>query len=199
MACNIRNCKISPALCCTNNCAKKTCIEVSKVFDACLQRRMIASTFTVEFSGDPTGATVTSVTNSGTGVISNLVITPIEGSPCYRVRFTLTVPLAIVATKPDGTEITGTASMVIQMDLAMRVPQDALILPEIVAIASIVGTQNSIVGNIVTTNACVSIITKVIADVILVVPSYGYPILPTCLEYTQEACSGIFSTPVFPQ
>ncbi len=200
MACNIKNCN-TPAICCTgNNACEKTCIEATKVFDACMQQQSINTTLNVTFSGSTSGYdTVVGVRSSGEAVISDLVITPIAGSVCSRVSYTLTVPIVVVAANSAGTQITGTSSMTFSQDIVMKVPSDGVIAPFIKATAVIVGLQNSISGNQVTTNACVTIITKVVADVILVVSAYGYPVLPPCQEYTQDVCSGVFSTPVFPR
>lgn len=200
MACNNRNCN-SSAICCTNNnTSEKTCIEVKKVFDACMQQRSIATTLNVTFTGDVTGYTVTSVNSSGDAVISDLNVTPIAGSTCSRVSLTLTVPVTVVATNSAGAQITGTSSMTFAQDIVLKVPTDGVIAPRVESTVVIVGLQNSfILGTEVSTNACVTIITKVVADVILVVPTYGYPILPPCQEYTQDVCSGVFGAPVFPR
>lgn len=200
MACNNRNCN-SSAICCTNNnTSEKTCIEVKKVFDACMQQRSIATTLNVTFTGDVTGYTVTSVNSSGDAVISDLNVTPIAGSTCSRVSLTLTVPVTVVATNSAGAQITGTSSMTFAQDIVLKVPTDGVISPRVESTVVIVGLQNSFIsGTEVSTNACVTIITKVVADVILVVPTYGYPILPPCQEYTQDVCSGVFGAPVFPR
>lgn len=50
-----------------------------------------------------------------------------------------------------------------------------------------------------TVDACVTIILKVVMEVELLVPSYGYSAIPPCQEYTQEVCAGFFELPVFPQ
>ncbi len=191
----------TPAICCTNNnSSEKTCIEVKKVFDACMQQRSIATTLAVTFTGDPTGYTVTGVNSTGDAVISDLSVTPLAGTACSRVSFTLTVPVTVVATNTAGQFITGASSITLTQDVVMKVPADGVIAPRVEATAVIVGLQNALVtGTEVTTNACVTIITKVVADVILVVPSYGYPVLPPCQEYTQDVCSGIFNSPVFPR
>lgn len=199
MACNTKQCN-TPAICCTNNnVCEKTCVEVKKVFDACMQQRSVLTTLDVTFTGDPTGYTVVSVRSTGDAVVSELNITPVAGSVCSRVSYTLTVPVTVVATNSAGSQITGTSSMTFTQDIILKVPTDGVIAPRVEATAVIVGLQNSILGNEVTTNACVTIITKVVADVILVVSAYGYPILPPCQEYTQDICSGVFNTPVFPR
>ena len=197
--CSIRNCN-APAISCTNgNVCDKTCVEVSKVFDACVQQRSISTTLTVDFGGE-TPVSVVSVSSSGTGTVSGLSITPIPGTPASRVTFTLNVPVTVVATDQTGNTITGTASVSFDEDLVLRVPQEGVVAPTVESTAVFIGLQNVLSGgNVVTTNACVTIITKVTADVILVVPSYGYLVLPPAQEYTQEACGNVFNTPIFPR
>ncbi len=199
MACNFRNSN-SSALCCTGSSAcEKTCIEVKRVFDACLQQRSVSATLTVDL-GSETATGVLSINSSGASTISSLVVTPIAGTPNSRVSYTVTTPVTVTGTNSAGATITGTSSMSFDLDIVLRVPQDGVIAPQIDATVVVVGLQNAVTaGNTVTTNACVTIITKVVADVILVVPTYGYPVLPPCQEYTQDVCSGVFNTPVFPR
>ena len=199
MACNFRNSN-SSALCCTGSSAcEKTCIEVKRVFDACLQQRSVNATLTTDF-GSETVTSVLSINSSGASSITSLAVTPIAGTPNSRVSYTVTTPVTVTGTNSAGATITGNSSMSFDMDIVLRVPQDGVIAPQIDSTVVVVGLQNAVTaGNTVTTNACVIIITKVVADVILVVPSYGYPVLPPCQEYTQDVCSGVFNTPVFPR
>ena len=197
--CSIKNCN-SPTICCTNgNVCDKTCIETKKVFDACIQQRSVSSTLSVNF-GEETPTNIVSVTSTGESTVSGLSITPIQGSPNSRVTFQLTVPVTVTATNSVGTVIYGSASMSFEQDLILRVPQEGVIPPTIESTAIINGLQNALAaGNIVTTNACVTIITKVTAEVLLVVPAYGYLVLAPPQEYTQEACGSVFNSPVFPR
>ena len=199
MACNSRNNNITPAFCCTGNgSCEKTCIEVRKVFDACMYQGSETATLEVDFGGG-TAENVVSLKSTGDSTVSDLVVSPITGSTCSRVSYTLTVPVTVVATNAAGTQLTGTGTMTFDEDIVLRVPTDGLIAPTVEATAIVDGVQNTLAGTIVTTNACVTIITKVVADVILVVPSYGYPTLPSCQEYTQDVCSGLFGSPVYPR
>ena len=199
MACNCRYSNPS-VLCCTgNNTCEKTCVEVKKVFDACMQQQSVNETLTVDFGGE-TVSSIVSLVNSGESVVSALTVTPIAGTPTSRVCYTVTTPVTVTGTNATGATVTGTSSMSFDMDIVLRVPQDGVIAPQIDATVVIVGLQNTVASaTTVTTNACVTIITKVVADVILIVPTYGYPTLPPCQEYTQDVCSGIFNTPVFPR
>ena len=40
--------------------------------------------------------------------------------------------------------------------------------------------------------------TRVVAEVELLVPSYGFCRIPPCEEFASEVCDGFFSLPIFP-
>ena len=201
MPCTTRNNNYSPAICSTSgNACEKACVDVKKVFDACLSQNSVTETIEVDFSGgEPTGYTITSLKSCGPAALTDVVVTPITGSACSRVSYVATVPVTVVATNPAGAQLVGTSSMTFEKDILLRVPSDGVIAPTIEATVVIEGLQNTLAGTEVTTTACVTIITKVVADVILVIPTYGYPTLPPCQEYTQDVCSGVFGNPVFPR
>ena len=68
------------------------------------------------------------------------------------------------------------------------------------AVVSLVSTKGAYTNtNQFTVDACVTIILKVVMEVELLIPSYGYSAIPPCQEYTQEVCAGFFELPVFPQ
>ena len=196
MACNCKN-PGAQSLCCSgNNTCEKTCVDVKKVFDACIQQYNDKLTLTTQEQF----ATITSIAGSGSPTVSSLEISPIPGSPNSRVTCTVTSPITINGTNATGTAITETISTDFDLDIIMRVPQDGVISPQIETNVAITGLQNTITeGTTIVTNACITIIVKVIANVILVIPSYGYPTLPPCQEYTQDICNGLFGTPIFPQ
>ena len=67
------------------------------------------------------------------------------------------------------------------------------------AVVSLVSTLGTYTGeNQFTIDCCASIILKIVMEVELLVPSYGYTQIPPCQEYTQEVCSGFFDLPVYP-
>ncbi|MFA6867417.1 MAG: hypothetical protein WCR54_07875 [Clostridia bacterium] len=199
MACNSKKCG-SPARCCTNNnMAERVCIDTKRVFDVCIQRLSLETTLNVDFDTPPVNPTVTKVASSGSGEIVNLDIQPIEGSRASRVKYTLEVPILVEVTNAGGLKSTGTSMVSLDQDLVLYVPEDGVFAPTIDAAAVIVGIQNSLSGSVLTATLCVTIITKVVANVILVVPSYGYPILPPCQKYKEDSCSGMFESPIFPE
>ena len=42
-------------------------------------------------------------------------------------------------------------------------------------------------------------IEKIVMEVELLIPSYGYASIPPCQEYTQEVCAGFFELPMYPE
>ena len=68
------------------------------------------------------------------------------------------------------------------------------------AVVSMVSTQGTYTDlNQFVIDACVSIIVKIVMEVELLIPSYGYAVIPPCQEYTQEVCAGFFELPIYPQ
>jgi hypothetical protein len=50
-----------------------------------------------------------------------------------------------------------------------------------------------------TVSLCITVILKIAMPVELLVPSYGYCVIPPCQEYSQEVCAGFFELPLYPQ
>ena len=46
---------------------------------------------------------------------------------------------------------------------------------------------------------CVTVILKVIAEVEMLIPSYGFCSVPPCEEFAENVCDEFFSLPIFPQ
>lgn len=194
----------TPAKFCSPNTrtSENICVEVKRIFDACIQRSSIENVqLTVAFPQPVTlpGFTVESVVNSGDGVISNLNITPIPKSIFSRVTYTLTIPIEVVATDNVGNRIYGTSSYVLNKDILLRVPASTTVAPvQIEATASIEGLNNTLSDSVLTTTLCITIISKVYANVIVCIPTYGYPCIPPCQVYAEDLCDEVFRRPLYP-
>ena len=46
---------------------------------------------------------------------------------------------------------------------------------------------------------CVTMIIKIAMPVEVLIPSYGYCMIPPLQEYSQEVCAGFFELPLYPQ
>lgn len=190
-----------------NGLCERICIQVPKVFDACINQAQLEN-YTLNITNlSPTSPTYpltyisaySSVTNPAT--ISNLVITRFDDRPNFsRVQATVNVP--VVVTYVDANNVSGTADGVVSIneDVILYVPQPALTPINVTAFASASSTIGSYTAeNTFSVTMCLSVVLKVIADVDVMVPSYGYPPIPPCTPYTQDdVCPGVFETPLYP-
>ena len=82
----------------------------------------------------------------------------------------------------------------------VNIPSASIMPYNVEAVVSLVSTQGVTTGTTqFTIDACVSIILKIVMEVELLIPAYGYAAIPPCQEYTQEVCAGFFELPMYPQ
>lgn len=184
---------------------EKALIEVTKVFDAC-RRQTTEIGLTLPLSNfNPAGPalplTYISATQSGSPIVSDVVIDRIPQRPNFaNVSATITIP--IVVSYRDANDVLGTAesSIVVTENVVLFVPQPSIIPVNITAFATFTSTIGTIdaPGTTATVTGCLIIIIKVVADVDILVPSYGYPVIPPCQMSQNQACPGESELPLFP-
>ena len=189
-----------------NGLCEKVCVQVKKVFDACMQQSQLNDVVLNITNLTPDNPTypltfVSAKSLTSQGVISNLLIEPLaERQGQARVRADVTIPVSVAYTDANGVEGAATASVTVTKDVILCIPSASIMPYNVEAIVSLVSTQGTYTGdNQFTIDACVSIILKIVMDVELLIPSYGYAAIPPCQEYTQEVCAGFFELPMFPQ
>ena len=189
-----------------NGLCEKVCIEVKKVFDACIKQETLTDqTLSLE-STIPADVTepftfVSAKSSSSVGKICDLVVTPTPETPgCSRVQCSVEIPMQVNFVDANGEQAVGTGTLTLQRDVILRVPEPSVIPYEIVAVVNAVSAEGSYSsdGNF-TITLCVTVILKVVMDVELLVPSYGYCYIPPCQEYQEEICEGFFDLPLFPR
>ena len=191
-----------------NGICEKSLIETTKVFDACVSQTtetgivLTLSDFSPENPVQP--LTLVSVENqvNSTVTVSDIVIDRLEQTPNYaNVSSTITVPLTVTYRDANGTIGTATSSITIQKCALLFVPQPSMTPIEIKAQAvfsSRIGTQTD--DTTFTVTGCLRIVLKVTAEVDLLVPSYGYPVIPPCqaCQDNQNTCPGLENLPLYP-
>lgn len=185
---------------------EKVCIQVEKVFDAGIRQTQLenyALTLT-----DLTPATVTypltfvsarSTTSEAT--VTNVVIDRQADRPCARVQATVSVPLEVLFTDATGTEGSATAIVTFNQDVLLLVPSPSIMPFTVKAVVSAVvadATYNAETQGF-TASVCLTVILKIVMPVELLVPSYGYCVIPPAQDYAQEVCAGFFELPLYPQ
>lgn len=188
-----------------NGLVEKVCVEVNKVFDACIkqtQEEGLQLTLTNLTPTQPSyPLTFISAKSIGTtGTITNLQIDRLQDRPNFaRVQATITIPIEVLFVDADNVEGKGTSTVTMQQDVIMFVPEPSIIPYTVNSVVSLVSSQGVYQqDNNFVISACVTLILKIVMTVDLLMPSYGYCNIPPCQDYSQEVCAGFFELPLFP-
>lgn len=196
-----------------NNCSEKICIQAKKVFDACMKQTTLQQiTVSVTDVNPPNPSTplrfVSCKSTTTTGIVENLVVDRLQERPRYgRVQADIVVPVEVSYIDSNNEEGSGTGTVTVPVDVVMYLPEPSIIPYRIEASVSAISpeglfSQTQVIDGVTyyifTINCCVTAILKVTMDVELIVPSYGYAVIPPCQEYTEEVCSGYFELPLYP-
>ncbi len=189
-----------------NGLCEKVCVEAKKVFDACMQQSQLTNIVLDVTNITPDNLTypltfISAKSLTSQGVISNLLVEPLAERPnAARVKADITIPVSVAFTDANGVEGAGVSSVTVTKDVILNIPSASIMPYEVEALVSLVSTQGTYTAlNQFTIDACVSIILKVVMQVELLIPSYGYAAIPPCQEYTQEVCAGFFELPMYPE
>lgn len=185
---------------------EKACIQVNKVFDACMKQETLQNVTITLCNIQPTTLTppykfISGKTPTTEASIANLMVTDLPDSHCCsRVSGEVRIPIQVIIVDSKGVQGVGEAVITIPKDVMLHTSAPSIMPYRIEAVATLVATDGSYVsGNCFTINACATVILRVIMQVELLVPSYGYAFIPPCQEFTQEVCDGIFDLPLYPQ
>ena len=189
-----------------NGLCEKVCIQAEKIFDACIKQTRIenyALAITDLDPADPTApltfVSARSLTSEAT--VTGLTIDRQQDKRCARVQATVTIPVEVLYTDAAGVEGSATGTVSIPVDVLLYIPAPSIIPFSVSAVASVVAPEGTFVstteGFIV--SLCVTVILRVSMPVEILVPSYGYCVIPPVQEYSQEVCEGFFELPLYPQ
>lgn len=189
-----------------HNLCERACIEVKKVFDGCMIQRSIDGTILTltDFTpSDPTlPLTFVSATNASarpTVTVSNTGLLP-DRNGLSRVTARIAIPMTVTYTDASGVQGVATATLTMDEDVVLFVPQNSIMPYEIEAVCGVVCPRgNYTAENTFTVTSCVTLILKVVMDVELMIPTYGYCQMPPCQPFNEEVCSGFFETPLYPR
>ena len=189
-----------------NGLCERIAVQVTKVFDACMYQaqlenyRLTVSNFSPENPTLPL-TYISAYSTNAPAQVSNLIITRFDDRPNFaRVQADINIPVVVTYTDATGITGTATATVTIKQDVIMYVPQPSIVPINVTAFANVSSTIGTFVGeNVFNVTLCVTLILKVVADVDVIIPSYGYTAIPPCTPFTgDEVCPGAFDLPLFP-
>ena len=189
-----------------NGLTEKVCIQAEKIFDAAIKQTQLenyALTLTDISIENPTYPLtfISARSTTSQATVTNLNVERQADRPCARVQATVSVPLEVLFTDANGVEGSATAIVSLNQDLLLYVPAPSIMPFTVQAVVSAVvpdGVYNPDTQGF-TASVCVTVIIKIAMSVEMLVPSYGYCVIPPAQEYSQEVCTGFFELPLYPQ
>ena len=132
--------------------------------------------------------------------IRNLSVERLCDRPCFaRVRCTVDVPIDILFVDSRCIEYIGKGVVSVDRDVLLSIPDESIVPYTLEAMASAICVSGCFVGNNqFKMTVCVTIVLKVLADVEILVPSYGFCAIPPAEEFADSVCEEFFSLPLFP-
>ena len=186
---------------------EKVCIQAQRVFDACIKQSQsdgIVLNITDPVPANPTYPLtfISARSTTSAGVVTAFQVDRLpDRAGCARVQATVDIPVEVVYTDANGVEGKATSTVTVSEDVILFVPRPSVMPYEVQSVVSAVspeGTFNAS-DNTFTVDLCITVILKIIISVDLLVPSYGYCLIPPAQEYTREVCAGFFELPLYPQ
>ena len=189
-----------------NGLTEKVCIQAEKIFDAGIKQTRLEN-YSLTLT-DVTPATVTypltfvsARSVSAEATVTNLTVERQPDKQCARVQATVSVPVEVLFTDANGVDGSATATVSLPVDAFLYVPAPSIMPFSVRALVSVVapdGTYNDETQGF-NVSLCVTLIIKISMPVEVLVPSYGYCMIPPLQEYSQEVCAGFFELPLYPQ
>ena len=189
-----------------NGLTEKVCIQAEKIFDAGIKQNRLEN-YSLTLT-DVTPATVTypltfvsARSVSADATVTNLTVERQPDKHCARVQATVSVPVEVLFTDANGVDGSATATVSLPVDAFLYVPAPSIMPFSVRALVSVVapdGTYNDETQGF-NVSLCVTMIIKISMPVEVLVPSYGYCMIPPLQEYSQEVCAGFFELPLYPQ
>jgi len=134
------------------------------------------------------------------GVIRNLTVERLCDRPCFaRVRCDVDVPIDILFADSRCQEYIGKGMITVKKDVLLSIPDESIVpytLESMVSAICVAGTYEG--SNRFKLTVCVTVVLKVLAQVEILIPSYGFCSIPPCEEFAENVCDEFFSLPLFP-
>ncbi|MBM7582327.1 hypothetical protein JOD02_001184 [Caldicoprobacter guelmensis] len=188
---------------------EKVCIQVDKVYDACLQQETLNDVRIVvkDVCGDlreftPPFTFIGCRSTSVKGKLVGTQITRLPDRPNFaRVQTKVEIPVEVVFEDAHGKKGTGNSFICVPKDVILYVPDESVIPFQLESTVNAMCVSGRIVpGDVLRfdVDVCVTIILKIVAKVELLVPSFGFCDIPPCEEFAENVCEQFFSLPLFP-
>ena len=138
---------------------------------------------------------------STSGTIRNLSIDRLCDRPQFaRIKGIVDIPIDVLFTDARCQEWMGRATVSVTKDVLLAIPDESIVPFTLESLVSAICVSGEYLGNCkFEITICVTIVLKILAEVELMIPSYGFCQIPPCEEFAENVCDEFFSLPLFPQ
>lgn len=135
------------------------------------------------------------------GSIHDLTIERLCDRPQFaRVKGTVDIPIDVLFTDQHCQEWMGRATVSVAKDVLLAIPDESIVPFTLESMVSAICVSGVYLGDCqFEITICVTVVLKILAEVELMVPSYGFCEIPPCEEFAENVCDEFFSLPLFPQ
>jgi len=178
----------------------RVAISVKRVLDSC-KKQLSLEHVKLPLQCVPNGAKtfISAVSTQVDAEVVDLVVQRLEERPCFaRIKCTVVIPMLVTFADAEGNKHSTKSEIKVSEDIVMYVPEASVFPFEIVAVASCNCPNGKFEGDVCFATACITVITKVVADTDLLVPAYGYCPTPDAVDFEEQVCNKFFELPLYP-
>lgn len=134
------------------------------------------------------------------GEITNLTVERLCDRPQFaRVKGNVSIPIDVLFVDQRCQEWMGQATLTVAKDVLLAIPDESIVPFTLESLVSAICVSGRYVGNCrFEITICVTVVLKILAEVEVMIPSYGFCEIPPCEEFAESVCDEFFSLPIFP-
>lgn len=180
---------------------ERICIEVRRVFDGC-RESADNNTYTFVLSDISAAAippfTFVSAYNGGDARFDNVTETALAGG-LTRAEGDIVIPVTVSFTDANSDPYTARSELKLHRTFVLNTPDSAVVPYRYSVLAALRSEIGSFTSNdTASITLCYTFVIKVVADVDVMVPSYGYAVYPDCGACDGDICRQLLGVPLFP-
>ena len=132
--------------------------------------------------------------------IYNLSVDRLCDRPQFaRVKGDVSIPIDVLFIDQRCQEWMGQATIKVSKDVLLAIPDESIVPFTLESMVSAICVAGTYLGNNrFSLTVCVTVVLKVLANVEILIPSYGFCPIPPCEEFAENVCDEFFSLPLFP-
>ena len=135
------------------------------------------------------------------GRIHDLTIDRLCDRPQFaRVKCTVDIPIDVIFTDARCQEWMGRGKLSVVKDVLLAIPEESIVPFTLESMVSAICVTGEYIGSCkFEITICVTVALKILAEVDLMIPAYGFCEIPPCEEFAENVCDEFFSLPLFPR